>query len=326
MSPGAVERGGPPARPLIATSIPAAWNGWSLADAVACLARIDEAAAVELIQRGGAWLERRRCQAPETSLVAGQPLMVHFAPPEEPRAAVSAADILYEDSALLVLNKPPGAYVTMTPWDATNNLLEAMRRFLEARDDRRPTLHLAHQLDRDTSGVLMFTVDPRANAAIQDAFVRRAMDKRYHALVGGRPQWQAIDMHTGHGRGAHGLFQIYPLADVGTHPEGRRHIVKEMRTRLEVVETFADAALIEARPLTGRTHQIRLHLREAGHPVAGDARYGGASGLAGLDLPHHLLHAAALELPHPIHRRPLRLEAPLPPLFTEALRRLRNVG
>jgi 23S rRNA pseudouridine1911/1915/1917 synthase len=196
-------------------------------------------------------------------------------------------------------------------------VLSAARQFLAARDGNAPSLHLAHQLDRDTSGVLVLSKDPRANAPLQRAFLEGTLHKRYLALTTGVPPWTTWQARTGHGRGAHGLFRVYPLEIVGSPIGDGRLRVKGMETHFEVQETYETATLVEARPLTGRTHQIRLHLQVAGYPVAGDIRYGGTPELAGFALAHHLLHAAELDLPHPIEERRLRLVAPLPLLFTE---------
>lgn len=303
--------------------LPPEHSGTTLLASVSAIAGLEQAAAERLILRGGAWLGRYRVQEPTQIVEAGQMLTVHFPLPNLRPAIISAADVLYEDPALLVLNKPPGIYVTMTPWDTTADLLWATRRFLEERDGAPPTLHLAHQLDRDTSGVLVLTKDPRANAPIQKVFLGHQIHKRYCALIGSVPAWETLELCTGHGRGAHGLFRVYPLDMVGTHPGDRAHVVRSMETHFTVVERFASESLIDAQPLTGRTHQIRLHLAHAGHPIAGDLRYGGVAEIAGIALDHHLLHAAELTLQHPLEHTPLVLTAPLPPLFAQVLETLR---
>jgi 23S rRNA-/tRNA-specific pseudouridylate synthase len=168
---------------------------------------------------------------------------------------------------------------------------------------------------------LLFSKDPRANAPLQAMFMEHRIHKRYLALVGAVVDWDEIDVLTGHGRGGQGLFRIYPLEEVGTVLPGGQ-VVKSMETRFRIIERYDDATLLEAMPVTGRTHQIRLHLRHLGYPIAGDLRYGGATNLGGVLLTHHLLHASAVELAHPRAGHPLRLNAPLPPLFSEVLERL----
>jgi 23S rRNA pseudouridine1911/1915/1917 synthase len=296
-----------------------------LLSVVAAVAALDPDAARGLIERGGAWIDGQRVQDPDRRVAAGGLLSLHFPPPDERPAVITAADILYEDAALLVLNKPAGVYVTMTPWSAVGDVQWAARCFIAERDGSAPPLHLAHQLDRDTSGVLVMTKDPRANAPLQAAFLNHLVHKRYLALATGVPAAERWVARTGHGRGAHGLFRVYPLEAVGSRIGEGKVTVKSMETHFEVVERFSTCVLVAARPITGRTHQIRLHLREAGYPVVGDVRYGGAIEVADLAPTHHLLHAAELELPHPTEERRLRLIASLPPLFSEVIARLRDM-
>jgi 23S rRNA pseudouridine1911/1915/1917 synthase len=314
----------PAARPKIVATIAPAWAHWKLVDVVSMVAELDRVAARALIERGAAWLDQHRRQDPAHPVLAGQQITVHFAPPDARRAVVLPGDILYEDQTLLVLNKPPGVYVTMTPWDATRDLLWAAREYLIVRDGSVPNLHLAHRLDRDTSGVLVVSKAPAANAPLQELFLGRAVEKRYLAIVGGSPPEDHFELHTGHGRGAHGLFRVYPRESIGVHLPYGHNVVKAMETQFQVLERFDAASLLEARPATGRTHQIRLHLAHLGYPIMGDSRYGGAMELAGVGLSHHLLHAAVLRFPHPITRAVLHFEAPLSPLFSTVLETLRR--
>lgn len=311
-------------RPKIVVPVVDAWRGGTLVDAVRAAGELEYAAALALIARGGVWLDRYRVQNPDHPIGAAQQLGLHFRPAGARRAEVVAADILYEDAVLLALNKPPGVYVTMTPWDAARDMLWATTQFLTGRDGAPPLLHLAHRLDRDTSGVLLFSKSPSINSALQELFQRHAVHKRYHALVMGQPETDDFESRTGHGRGAYGLFRVYPLDMVGARLPYNNEVVKLMETRFTVVQRFDHVSLVEAQPITGRTHQIRLHLAALGHPVAGDARYGGPSELSGVSLSHHLLHAAGLSLPHPISRQPLHISAPAPPLFSHVLERLRQ--
>jgi 23S rRNA pseudouridine1911/1915/1917 synthase len=293
-------------------------------EAVRAAGDLDPAAAHDLVTRGGAWVGRYRVQEPAYSVAEGEELTLHFPPLGMRPAAIGAGDVLYEDDTLLVLNKQPGVYVTMTPWEATGDVLWAARNFLHARDGRQYPLHLGHRLDRDTSGVLVITKDAAANAPLQKLFLEQAVDKRYLALAQGLPEWNHREIRTGHARSQHGLFRIYPTEQIGVRLGHGRQVVKAMETEFVVLQRLEEASLIEARPLTGRTHQIRMHLAHLGYPVAGDTRYGGAPELAGKPLAHHLLHAEKLDLPHPTRGGRLTLVAPLPPLFAEMLRELRD--
>jgi 23S rRNA pseudouridine1911/1915/1917 synthase len=272
----------------------------------------DIAAAEWLIARGGLWVDGARVQdvaaraRADAELTIQLPLSGIY-----PDIRVAAEQILYEDDDLLALNKPAGVYVDSTPWDAEGNLHAALTRFLAARDGAAPRLHLAHRLDRDTTGVLLLSKNPAINPAIQRGFVRGTFHKEYLALCLGEPAEDTFALTTGHGRTTHGFFRVYPAEHIGQMLlYGSR--VKEMRTRFVVERRLGDAALVRAFPETGRTHQIRLHLAHLGHPLLGDTKYGGPATWRGERLPHHLLHAQRLALPHPRTGERLELVAPAP--------------
>lgn len=270
--------------------------------------------------RGGLWLRQRRV-TPDTPAVAGETLIVRLPPAGGYcDAPVTLAHIIYEDDDLLVINKPPACYVGDTPWDAQGSVLAVLTRLLAARDGQAPTLHLAHQLDFGTSGILVLSKHPRANAPLHTAFNRGQAQKRYLAVCTGYMPAET-ELVTGHGRAAGGRWRLYDQSEIGrVLPDGQR--VKRAHTRFMLRRQFAQAALVWAIPLTGRTHQIRLHLAALGCPILGDERYGGPTTVAGLHLAHSLLHAAELSLPHPRDGRPLHLFCPPPPVFVTAVSRL----
>jgi 23S rRNA pseudouridine1911/1915/1917 synthase len=291
--------------------IPPEHDGRLLRD-IAAEALGDQAAAEKLVARGGLWIDGARMQDPAAQARAGAELAIQL--PLSglyPEVTVAAEQILYEDDDLLALNKPAGVYVDSTPWDAEGNLHAALTRFIAARDGAPPRLHLAHRLDRDTTGVLLVSKNPAINPAIQRGFVRGTIHKEYLAMCLGQPEADEFALTTGHGRTTHGFFRVYPAEHIGQLLlYGSR--VKEMRTRFAVVRRLGDAALVRAFPETGRTHQIRLHLAHLGHPLLGDVKYGGPATWRGEPLPHHLLHAERLELPHPRTGERLELVAPAP--------------
>ena len=299
------------ASPTIRLTIPPEDEGRPLFEIVA-VALGDERAAELLIARGGLWVAGARVREGAAAARAGteiticRPLSGMY-----PEVVVTADQLLYEDDDLLALNKPPGVYVDATPWDAEGNLHAALARFLAARDGVVPRLHLAHRLDRDTTGVLLVTKNPAINPAIQRAFIGGRIAKEYLALCLGDPVEDAFALTTGHGRTIHGLFRVYPAEHIGQMLLNGS-VVKAMRTRFRVERRLGDAALVRAFPETGRTHQIRLHLAHLGHPILGDTRYGGPTIWRGRPLSHHLLHAERLALPHPRTKQPLVLVAPAP--------------
>lgn len=284
-------------------------------------ARLAGAAGAVAAARGGAWLDGRRVSDADALAPAGTTLTLRF-PPADGYAeiTITAEDLAYEDAWLIAVHKRAGWYVGATPWDARGNVLAALGRYLGSRDGVAPPLHLAHQLDRDTSGLLLASKAPAMNAALQDAFARGKVAKTYFGLCAGRPAWNAMDLRTGHGRAAGGRWRIYPLEAVGQAlPEGGGR-VREAHSSFRVVRPLDDATLVIAVPHTGRTHQIRLHLAHLGHPLLGDTRYGGPASYAGQRLPGHLLHAAELRLRHPVTGVMLALASPTPPLFETLLR------
>ena len=297
--------------PTIRLTIPPEHDGRPLRDLV--IEALDgELDGELLIARGGLWVDGARMRDPDARARAGAEIAIH-----RPLAGVypdvyaGAEQIVFEDQDLLVVNKPAGVYVDSTPWDAEGNYHAALVRFIAARDGATPRLHLAHRLDRDTTGVLLVTKNPEVNPRIQAAFIRGTVHKQYLALCAGAPDEDSFAITTGHGRGAHGLFRVYPAEEIGrVLVNGSR--VKAMRTRFQVERRADEATLLRVFPETGRTHQIRLHLAHLGHPLIGDARYGGPPEWRGVPAPYHLLHAERLALPHPRGGRQIDITIPAP--------------
>jgi 23S rRNA pseudouridine1911/1915/1917 synthase len=294
-----------------------------LVQLIAAVADIAPAAARELLERGALWIDRRRVTPADGPAPAGSSLTLHFPPSGAYDAVeIGPTSILWEDEALLALNKQPGWYANYTPWDVRGTIPYALAAFLRARDGAEPTLHLAHQLDRDTSGVLLVSKQPAINPALQQLFLTGGIAKTYLALATGVVPEETFEVETGHGRGKSGLFRVYPAAEIGRQLPFGKQRVRAMHTRFRVLARHPAATLLEATPITGRTHQIRLHLAHLGYPLVGDARYGGTLDLAGLAVGQHLLHAAELRLPHPVTGAALHLSAPLPPGWLAALAQL----
>jgi 23S rRNA pseudouridine1911/1915/1917 synthase len=174
---------------------------------------------------------------------------------------------------------------------------------------------IVHRLDMDTSGVMVVAKTESAHLRLAEAFAERRVEKEYVALVHGAPahEEQRIDLPLGRD---HGDAQRRAVRF-----EGGRHAVTDVTVR----ERFgAAAAFVSCRPLTGRTHQIRVHLASAGHPILGDALYdrGRASPVP---VPRLMLHARRLVFPHPGTGEPVAVEAPLPPDVEAVLAALRQL-
>ncbi|AJQ99634.1 MULTISPECIES: 23S rRNA pseudouridine(955/2504/2580) synthase RluC [Hafnia] len=208
--------------------------------------------------------------------------------------------IIFEDDYLLVLNKPSGTAV-----HGGSGLSFGVIEGLRALRPEARFLELVHRLDRETSGVLLVAKKRSALRALHEQLRMKGMQKDYLALV--RGQWQS-----------HCKVVQAPLLKnilqsgeriVRVNAEG-----KPSETRFKVEERFENATLVKASPVTGRTHQIRVHTLHAGHPIAFDDRYGDRefdSELKGTGLDRLFLHAAALRFEHPNTGETMRVEAPL---------------
>jgi 23S rRNA pseudouridine1911/1915/1917 synthase len=180
-----------------------------------------------------------------------------------------------------------------------NGLLAGFPELADVGDRARPGI--VHRLDRETSGLMVVARSPRAYDALVDAMARRAVERRYLALVWGRldaPRG-AVDAPIGRSSAQRTRMAVR---------EGGR----EARTAYEVVREYEDplVTLLECRLETGRTHQIRVHLAAIGHPVVGDAAYRGAR--PALAAPRPFLHATVLAFEHPVSGAVMRFEEPLP--------------
>ncbi len=213
-----------------------------------------------------------------------------------------ATSVLEEDDRLLVLDKPAGIAV-----HGGSGLSFGVIETLRALRPDAEFLELVHRLDRETSGCLLVAKRRSALRDLHAQFREHAVDKRYLVLVRGR--WQR------------GRDRVSLALDVGHRRGGERHVRvggdgKPAVTEFRLVEDFGTASLLEARPESGRTHQIRVHAAAVDHPVAGDDRYGDAAfneTLAALGLGRLFLHAHLLSIRRPGTDEPQSFSAPLPP-------------
>jgi 23S rRNA pseudouridine1911/1915/1917 synthase len=224
-------------------------------------------------------------------------------------------DIVYEDSDLLVINKPAGMVVHPAAGHAGGTLVNAVLGHdpdLEGvGDEQRPGI--VHRLDKDTSGLILVAKNDVAHRELQRQFKEREVTKTYVALLDGHPPTDTGRIEAAIGRDLRNRKQmaIVPLA------HGRA-----ATTEYQVVEKFHDHTLVEAHPLTGRTHQLRLHFAYLKCPIAGDTIYGRRHST--VPLKRHFLHAARLQFTLPGSGQPVEFEAPLPPELQRVLRTLRE--
>jgi 23S rRNA pseudouridine955/2504/2580 synthase len=261
-----------------------------------------------IVRKGEVRINKKRVKA-DTRLALGD--LVRIPPlrlaPKEAVKEVSdslhnllAGSVLLEGPDWMVLNKPSGLAVHGGS-GVKIGLIEALR---QVRDDL-DFLELVHRLDRETSGCLLLAKSRPALLSLNESLKAHKMNKQYLALVAGR--WPAR--------------RDFVSARLDRYDAGngeRRVRVdaagKVSRTRFAVRETFSGATLIEAEPITGRTHQIRVHAAHAGHPLLGDDKYGSRESerlAAQLGLQRLFLHASALTFPEPSSGRPVQIRAPL---------------
>ncbi|HET6345967.1 MAG TPA: RluA family pseudouridine synthase, partial [Myxococcota bacterium] len=231
--------------------------------------------------------------------------------------------VLYEDAHVIALDKPAGLVVhpgagTRGP-TLVHGLLAQCGDLSGIGGVTRPGI--VHRLDRGTSGVMVVAKHDRAHAGLAEQFSGRTVRKRYLAVVHGAPEPAQATLDTLYGR----------------HPVHRQRFTARVTSGKRAVTTYRTVAsawglaVLDVLLGTGRTHQIRVHLAEAGHPIVGDPLYGGRRPLPHAPklvreafdaLEHQALHAARLELRHPITGAPLRFEAPPPPSWRPLARRI----
>ncbi|HLF75386.1 MAG TPA: RluA family pseudouridine synthase [Anaerolineales bacterium] len=239
------------------------------------------------------------------TLESGATVMVRI-PPPAPTDLVAEnipLDILFENDDLLVVNKPAGMVVHPAAGHASGTLVNAVLGYEPELEgiggEERPGV--VHRLDKDTSGLILLAKNERAHRWLQDQFRLRTVEKTYLALVDGKPPTPSgrVEAHIGRDPSHRKRMAIVP--------ESRgRESVSEYRT----VETFKNHTLLKFHPLTGRTHQIRLHCAFLGCPIVGDEIYGRKK--SSIQIGRHFLHAYRLRILLPGEKEPQVFEAPLP--------------
>jgi 23S rRNA pseudouridine1911/1915/1917 synthase len=237
--------------------------------------------------------------------------VVAVSEPAEPVPPAAVADvrfgIAHEDEHLLVVDKPAGLVVHPAPGHHSGTLAQALAGTAAGGEDEWRA-GIVHRLDRDTSGLLVVARSEAVHRALKNALSERRILREYLALVEGRPPARTgtIDAPIGRDR------------RVRTRMSTDTDEPREARTHFEIERALPETTLLRVRLETGRTHQIRVHLAEIGHPVCGDQEYGGA-GLLGLE--RQFLHAARLAFEHPATGEQLDLSSPLPGDLEAALGR-----
>lgn len=217
--------------------------------------------------------------------------------------------VLFSDDHIVVVNKPAGLPTLPDGYD------KAAAHLAQILAPQFGKVWIAHRLDRGTSGVMVVARTAEAHRSLNMQFDGREVKKTYHALITGEPPWEEYTVR----------FPLRADGDrkhrtVVDHGKGKPAV-----THLRVLERCGPAALIEARPETGRTHQIRAHLAALRLPVIGDLLYHGASATEAAPIDRTALHAKSLAFRHPSTGQPLSFEAAYPPDLARALRALRDM-
>jgi len=260
-------------------------------------------------------------------LKGGEKIEISIFAPEPLKARPEAIplQILYEDKDLALINKPAGLVVHAAAGHSKGTLVNALLHHLKNLSGIGGVLRpgIVHRLDKDTSGIMVVAKHNEAHRILTQSFQDRKIHKKYLALAYGVFKQDHGKIQSSLGRSISDRKKISSKTKRG----------KEAVTEFKVVERFHHFALLEVHPLTGRTHQIRAHLTELGHPIVGDPVYGGKQWqkkLKGdlqekiLNTSRQMLHAWELEFTHPLKNKKIKQRADLPSDFEEILKLARS--
>lgn len=280
-------------------------NGMRLDDAIATLCSgISKSEARRIIDRGGCALNAAMVRVASRSVKTGDTFEIgvmeagRFCELQLPPEA-----LLYEDADLIAVNKPAGINTQRTPYQLKGTLEYWVTEYFKTQGSNE-TARVVHRLDRGTSGAMLFPKHKPAAAWLSKRFHDGDVDKRYLALVKGRPDQDTWTVDAPIGKIASARYGIV---------DGGRSAVTEFR----LLSSNGEFSLVEARPLTGRTHQIRVHLEYGGMPIVGDPTYGN------IPAERMMLHCAEMIFPD-AKGKELRVNAPMDGVFEEYVRKLQR--
>jgi len=282
------------------------------------------ARAAEALERGKIFVNEREVTVGEAGsrLAAGDVVRAWMDRPGSAKRRATLGDdrdlpIVYEDDALVVLDKPAGLLAVPLPLrrrDDARSVFDDLKRYLRRRGRRRP--FVVHRIDRDTSGLVVFAKSEAAQDQLKGQFKRHAPERIYRAVVYGHPSPSSGTWRD------HLVWDNRSLIQKETHPRDPRG--KEATSHYTVLEKLKGASLIEVRLVTGRRNQIRIQARLRGHTLVGEQRYTyGPDALRSIAFGRQALHAYRLAFNHPVDRRALRFESQMPPDLLELIARLR---
>ncbi|EOC2141215.1 RluA family pseudouridine synthase [Listeria monocytogenes] len=270
--------------------------------------------AIQLMLKNGDITVNGELAKPNYKVQVGDEIHYEVREPEELEVLAEdiPLDIYFEDKDMLVVNKPEGMVVHPSAGHASGTLVNALLFHCDDLSGINGKIRpgIVHRIDKDTSGLLMVAKNDHAHESLAKQLKDKTSDREYSALV--------------HGDIVHQKGTIE--APIGRAKEDRQKMAvvrdgKEARTHFEVLERLPGYTLINCKLDTGRTHQIRVHLKYIGHPLAGDPKYGPKNTIKGNG---QFLHAAKLGFDHPTTNERMTFEAPLPSSFEKALKSLRQ--
>ena len=277
-----------------------------------------------LILEGKVTREQRPVAAPSHKVSEGEHYAITVPPPAEAEAVPQdiPLNIAYEDEHLIVVDKPAGLVVHPAAGNPDGTLVNALLHHCRGQLSgiggvARPGI--VHRIDKDTSGLLVVAKTDKAHEGLASQFSAHSIDRRYFAIVSGRPSPARGTVNAWMGRSSHDRKKM------AVQHEGRgKHAI----THYDVKELLYDAALVECRLETGRTHQVRVHMAHIGHALVGDPVYGRPRKphrpiLEKLGFKRQALHAARLGFIHPVNSRTMTFESEIPADMQELLRHLR---
>ena len=288
--------------------------GATLASFVKARAAVAWSVAKRQIATGTVFVDGACATAVDLRLAAGQQVELRAGAPR-PRDPMREGVLVHDDAHVVVLDKPSG--ISSVPYEdretgtAMDLVRGAWRR--QGKPATQVALHVVHRIDRATSGLLMFAKTKQAELGLAAQLRAHTVTRSYLCVA--------------HGSAAAGRIESYLVRDRGDGLRGsttRRDQGKRAVTHVEVVQPLRGATLCRVRLETGKTHQIRIHLAEAGHPLVGEPVYIRDHRGPVIASPRLLLHAATLGFDHPVTGARIELSSPLPPEFTAVLEALRE--
>jgi 23S rRNA pseudouridine1911/1915/1917 synthase len=281
---------------------------------------------IQTLIKDGRALVDRKTEKPGYKVKLGEDISIDL--PEKKVHAVLPESlplsVIFEDSHMIVLNKPPNLVVHPAPGNYTGTLVNALLHHYGSLPSsgtgpeavERERAGIVHRLDKDTSGVMVVARTQEALRSLSAQFKARVVKKRYCALVAGVIKKGSGTIEVGLGR------HVKERKKISVHTNNAREAVSLYKVR----ERFRNATLVEVEIKTGRTHQIRVHMAHIGHPVLGDRTYGSAKNdrMGELVIPRQMLHAESLSLLHPATGHPMTFSAPPPPDMAGIIERLRT--